>query len=123
MAIGSETPDMMNLPPAVRDLLGESLGDDGEPVVCLRSDTRVDAGSWLRRSPVWLCITADRVVVLVAGRRQHVASVARGSCAGSRYDHATGEVVLEPGDPLRFNRLAFSPREALRILHLLGSPT
>jgi len=118
-----DTHDLTSLPAPARELLRESLGADGEPAVCLRSDTRVDAGSWLRRSPVWLCITPDRVTVLVAGRRRHVARVARSSCAGSRYDHATGEVVLEPGDPLRFYRLAFPPRQALEVLRLLNAPT
>jgi hypothetical protein len=57
----------------------------------------------------------------VAGRRHHVASVPRAACRQSRYDQATGELVIEPGDALRFDRLAFPPREALRILHLLGA--
>lgn len=114
---------MTTLPPTARDLLCAETGSDAEPVLCLESGTRVDAGWWLRRAPVWLCITADRVAVVVAGRRHHVASVPRAACRRSRYDHATGEVVIEPGDALRFDRLAFPPREALRILHLLRAAT
>jgi hypothetical protein len=52
-----------------------------------------------------------------------VASVPRAECRRSRYDHATGEVVIEPGEALRFDRLAFPPRDALRVLHLLGAET
>ena len=111
---------MTALPPTVRDLLRAETGD-AEPVLCLESGTRVDAGWWLRRAPVWLCITADRVAVVVAGRRRHAASVPRAACRGSRYDHATGEVVIDPGAALRFGRLACPPREALHILHLLGA--
>lgn len=113
---------MFTIPPRVRDLLRAETGD-GEPVLCLESGTRVDAGWWLRRAPVWLCITADRVAVAVAGRRHHVASVPRASCRDSRYDHSSGEVVIEPGEGLRFDRLAFQPRQALRILRLLGADT
>jgi hypothetical protein len=113
---------MTTVPPAVRDLLRAETGD-GEPVLCLESGTHVDAGWWLRRAPVWLCITPDRVAVVVAGRRRHVASVPRAECRRSRYDHATGEVVIEPGEALRFDRLAFPPRDALRVLHLLGAET
>ena len=114
---------MTVIPPPVRDLLRAETGSDAEPLLCMKSGTRVDAGWWLRRVPIWLCITADRVVVAVAGRRRHVASVPRAACRRSRYDHATGDVVIEPGESLRFDRLAFPPREALRILHLLGSAT
>ncbi len=112
---------MKGMTPRERDLLRAETGSDAEPVLCLESGTRVDAGWWLRYARVWLCVTADRVVVLVAGRRHHVASVPRADCGDSRYDHATGEVVIEPGARLRFDRLAFPPREALRILHLLGA--
>lgn len=111
------------MPPRVRKLYCAETGSDTDPLLCLQSDTRVDAGSWLKKAPVWLCITEDRVVVVVAGRRHHVASVPRAECKASRYDHATGDVVIEPGDSLRFNRLAFKPREALHILHCLGAPT
>jgi len=111
------------LPPTARDLLCAETGSDAEPVLCLESGTRVDAGWWLRRAPVWLCITAEQCIVLVAGRRSHVARVPRAACRASHYDHASGEVVIDPGDSLRFDRLAFPPREALRILHLLGAET
>ena len=114
---------MKALLPQAQELLRAEIGSDAEPELCMQSGTRVDAGWWLRTAPVWLCITADRVIVLVAGRRHHVASVARADCRQSRYDHATGEVVIEPGETLRFDRLAFPPREALRILHLLGAAT
>ena len=52
---------MTPLPQKARDLLRAETGSDTEPVLCLESGTRVDAGWWLRRAPVWLCITADRV--------------------------------------------------------------
>jgi hypothetical protein len=114
---------MEGMTPAERDLLARAIGTDAEPVLCARSNTRVDAGWWLRRAAVWLCITDDEVTVLAAGRRSHVVSVPRHACRASRYDHAAGEVVIEPGEALRFDRLAFPPREALRILHLLGAET
>lgn len=114
---------MLPVPPDVRDVLLAETGSPADPMLCLRSHTHVDAGSWIRKAPVWLCVTEDRVVVIVAGRRRHVASVPRAACRASRYDHATGEVVIEPGDAIRFDRLAFAPREALRILHLLGAET
>lgn len=114
---------MIRIPPRARDLLHVETGSDAAPEICLQSGTRVDAGWWLRRAPVWLWITADRLAVVVAGRRQYVASVPRSACRGSRYDHATGELVIESGSTLRFDRLAFQPRQALRILHVLKAET
>ncbi|NNC88736.1 MAG: hypothetical protein HKN82_09800 [Akkermansiaceae bacterium] len=98
-----------------QQLLREAAGDSG-PRLCLRTGTRIDAGRWWRRSPVWLCVTDDELILLAAGRRRLLERIAIAECPGTHYNPATGELVVEPGEPLRLRRLKVAPSEALEIL-------
>ena len=91
-----------------------------EPRLCLRTNTRVDAGRWWRRSPLWLCVTGDQLVVLAVARRHYVQYAPLSACAGSHYCHASGELVIEPVEELEFDHLAMSPADALRALSAMG---
>ena len=102
-----------------KKLLSEETGGAG-PLLCVRSQTRIDAGRWWRRTPVWTCIVGDQLILLAVARRRYLERVAIADCQASHYCHATGELVIEPGGALRFNRLALSPREALAILDVLN---
>ena len=107
-----------------KKLLSEETG--GElPVLCIRSGARVDAGRWWRRTPLWLCVVADQLAMLAVGRRRYFAKLPLADCGASHYNHATGELVIEPSEGLRFSRIPLTPREALQILpHLKSdSPT
>ena len=101
-----------------RQLLSGETGD-AEPVLCLRSRTRIDTGGWLRSSPLWLCVAGGRVVTLAAKRRRYVASVAIEDLQAIYYSHSTGELVIEPGEDLMFNRIALSPSQALLVMRTL----
>jgi len=96
-------------------LLAEVSGNR-EPELCLRTKTRIDAGYWWRRAPIWLCVSQDELILLAVGKRRYVQRVALSECSGSLYCHATGELVLAPVKGLETNRLAVSPAEALRVL-------
>ncbi|MFT4548764.1 MAG: hypothetical protein ACI8XO_001426 [Verrucomicrobiales bacterium] len=104
-----------------RQLLHEEVGDKAEARLCVRSRARIDAGRWWRRTPVWLCVVADELVMLAVARRRYVARVAIANCQQSHYNHATGELVIEPGEALQFSKFPLSPRDALGIIDLIQS--
>ena len=104
-----------------RHLLDEITGG-AEPVLCVRSRTRIDAGRWWRRDPVWLCVVAGELVMLAVARRRFFARIPIAECPDSHYNHATSELVIAPEEGLQFSRFALPPRDALRILEHLGTP-
>lgn len=100
-------------------LLREEVGD-AKPVLCIRSATRIDAGRWWRRTPVWLCVMEDELVMLAVARRRYIDAIALEDCQATRYCHASGELVIEPGEDLMFNRFALSLTEALELMRAMG---
>lgn len=100
--------------------------DGAKPRLSVRSATRVDAGRWWRRTPLWVCVTEHDVVVLAAARRRYVQRLPLSECQASHYCHTTGELVIEGSDDLQFSRLAMSPVDGLRVLdaiHLQNTNT
>jgi hypothetical protein len=98
-------------------LIEETNG--AEPLLSVRSDTRVDTGRWWRRSRLWICVTKNDVVVLAAARRIYIQRFAIADCQGSHYCHTTGQLVIEAGEELRHSRLAMSPVDALDVLNAI----
>ena len=101
-----------------RKLLNTETGG-AEPRLVLRTNTRIDTGRWWRRTPLWICVTDNHVVVFAAARRRYVQSIPIAQCQGSHYCHTTGKLVIEAGDELRFSRLVMSPAEGVRVLDAL----
>lgn len=101
-----------------RAILNAETGGAGVRLA-VRSQTRIDAGRWWRRTPLWVCVTDHDVVVLAAARRQYMQRVPVDDCQGSHYCHTTGELVIETDEDLRFRRLAMSPVDGLRVLQTL----
>lgn len=85
----------------------------------LQTNTRIDVGRWWRRVPVWLCVMADELVLLAVGRRKYFERISIADCPGTHYNHASGELVIEPAEELKLHRLKMPPSEALRILKIL----
>ena len=106
------------LPKPVSLLLKQELGNT-PPRLTLRTRTRIDTGKWLGRSPIWLCVTDEQIVLVAVSKRRYFESIRLSECAGSRYCHTTGRLVIEPADRLRFAYLAMSPGEALRVIELI----
>lgn len=104
-----------------KQLLRETVGD-AEPRLTVRSKTLIDTGRWWRRSPMWLCVMADELMMLAVSRRRYVARLPLEGSEGSHYCHTSGELVVEPGEELRVNRFRVSPREALELLKAMGLP-
>ena len=101
-------------------LLREVAGGE-EPRLCLCTKTRVDAGGWLRRAPLWLCATGSRLVLLAVARRRYVACVERAQCRESRYCHATGELLIRPAEGLEFDRVKMSAADAVKVLEWIAT--
>lgn len=104
--------------PLEQQLLQSETGIS-EPRLCVRSDTKVDTGLWWRRSPIWLCITDDELIMLAVARRRLFARIALREIHASRYHHATGELVIEPGESLPLQHFKLPVQEALRVLDLI----
>lgn len=104
--------------PAEQSAYAEAAGG-AEPVLVLRSRTKVDTGRWLRKSRLWLCVTGDALVLVAASKRRYAESVALAGCARTHYNHVSGVLVIEPGEDLRFNQVALPPTRALRVIHLV----
>ena len=104
--------------PLEQQLLQSETGG-AEPRLCIRSGTLVDTGRWWRRSPLWLCATDNELIMLAVGRRRLFARIALRDVPASRYHHASGELVIEPGEELPLRQFKLPPDQALRILHLI----
>jgi hypothetical protein len=98
-------------------LLREEIGD-AEPSLCIRTGTKIDAGNWWRRTPVWLCVVGRELILLAVARRRYFERVAIADCHASHYSHASGELMLKPAESLRFCRFTLSPADALRVLEI-----
>jgi len=90
-----------------------------EPRLSIRTNTRIDAGRWWRRTPLWICITDGDVFVLAAARRQYVQRTPINECQGSHYCHTTGDLVIQADEDLQFSRLAMSPTDSLCVLNAI----
>lgn len=101
-----------------QQLLHEETGS-AEPRLVVCSTTRIDTGRWWRRTPLWLCVVADELVMLAVSRRRYVARLPLDACAGTHYCHTTGELVVEPGEELTYRRFRVTPREALSVLRVM----
>lgn len=103
----------------LESVLLKELTGGAEPKLLLRTRTRIDAGRWWRRTPVWLCITASELILFAVARRRYTERVPLADCQASHYAHSTGELVIDPTESLRIKRLSLTPREALNALDFL----
>jgi hypothetical protein len=104
-------------------LLFEETLCDSEPRLLQRTRTTVDTGRWWRRSPLWLCVTPEEVLLFAVGRRRYLERIPVDECRASFYNHATGELVLAPAETPRFRCLRMKPSEALRVLAVIQPTT
>jgi hypothetical protein len=103
----------------LEEALLDELTDGAEPVLQLRSSSRIDAGRWWRRTPVWICITESELILFAVARRRYVERVPRAECHDSHYLAFTGELVIDSAQTLRMKRIKLTPREALNVIDFL----
>ena len=123
---------LAELPGRVAGVAAEALGDE-DVFVVVRTSTRVDVGSWLGRSRVWLLALAEQFVLLALPRnplarwpnlarrlgvstRPYVERIALSRLRGTTYNHVTGELVLAPANAARLRRLKVTPRDGYQLL-------
>ncbi len=102
----------------------------------VRTDTRVDVGSWLGRRRAWAVALDDALLLFAHGPRPYAERTPYATLRDSTYNHVTGELVLGPGpagggvqsSPAasagieaaaggpRVRRLRMAPHEAWRLL-------
>ena len=114
------------------DVAAEALGD-ARVLVVVRTATRVDVGSWLGPSRVWLFALAEQFLLLAPPRnplarwpglarrlgvstRPYVERIGLSQLRGSTYNHVTGELVLAPANAVRLRRLKVTPRDGYQLL-------
>lgn len=102
-----------------QQLLREQVGVN-KATLSIRCRAKIDAGRWWRKTPLWLCVVEDELVMLAVARRSYAEKIAIAECPDSHYNPATGELVIEPGENLRFNRFKITLREAIQILKILN---
>ena len=100
-------------------VLRQDIGEVS-PRLSIRSVTRIDAGLWCRRVPLWLLVLDRELVLLAAGRRRYVGRVPFEAASGSHYDHQTAALVIAPVEDLPFNQVAMTVADAVRVLRCLG---
>jgi len=84
-------------------------------------DLRLCVLSRLRVAPLWVCATESHLILLAVSRRKYIEQVALADCQASRYCAESGELILEPVETLRFNRIRMTPSDALDVLRAIGS--
>jgi hypothetical protein len=108
--------------PIEQQLLRDNVGA-AKPRLQLRTKTRIDTGRWWRKTPLWLCVMEDELVLLSVSRRRYFERLPFSQSEATHYNHSTGELVIEPAEALQHNRCALTPRDALRVLKFLKSET
>lgn len=102
-----------------QQLLRQQVGVNS-PTLTIRSRVKIDTGRWWRKTPLWLCVVGEELVMLAVARRQYAEKIAIAECPNSHYNPATGELVIEPGENLRFSRFKMTPSEAIQILKIIN---
>lgn len=108
---------------ALESTLLQELTGGAEPKLLLRTRARIDCGLWWRKTPVWLCVTANELILFAVARRRYSERVPLADCHASHYAHTTGELVINPTETLRIRCLSLTPREALDALDFLTKPS
>jgi hypothetical protein len=102
-----------------QQLLREQVGIN-LPTLTIRSRAKIDAGRWWRKTPLWLCVVGGELVMLAVARRRYAEKIAIAECPDSHYNPSTGELVIKPGENLRFSRFKMPPGEAIQILKIIN---
>jgi len=81
--------------------------------------TRVDTGGWMGRRRIVAAAMADRLILLAAGAKPFVESIAFQKLQESLYNHVTGELVLAPATGASLRALDLPSLDAQRLLDMI----
>ena len=115
-----------DLPVAVRDTLAARFPAAAAAPVRWQAETatRLDTGSWLRRSAVHAAVIGDRLVAVAPGERPVIRHWPLATVARAVYNHVTGELVLRQDSDATATpfTLAIDPFAARTLRSLAGHP-
>jgi len=94
----------------------DSLIDEKAVLHVLKTDTKVDVGSWLFKRRVWICLLEMEILLFATGRRPYLERIPLAQLQRSTYNHVTGEVVLSPFESAQVQGLKVMPLCGLQIL-------
>lgn len=111
---------------AERRFYTELIGNSPAYVV-VRTETRLDVGSWLGKSLIWAVATQDELVLFAVGKRAHSERIPFRVLRESLYNHVTGTIALAPAKEIATNQLKLMPAEGYQLLAQIyastGDPT
>ena len=113
---GAASPGLLTVQPALA-----ALRTSDDPLLAVRSRTRLPTGLPLWPQRVWLVLQGGQLVLLAAGRRPLQAAAPLSDLSDSRYNHVTGELLLAPGPTLPVHAIRISPLQADEILRRIAN--
>jgi hypothetical protein len=98
-----------------RRLYQNVLGDE-TAVVLLLTESTIEVGLLFWRSRVWLCATANCLLLFASGRRPLIQKVPFAHIQESLYNHVTGALVLAPNRKYKLAQVQLPPLAAYQVL-------
>ncbi len=96
--------------------LFQNLRGTAKIFMTLCSDTKIDTGSWLKKSHLWLACTENSLLLWAAGKKSFSIKIPYDLLKESIYNHITGELILFPAPQLKYKNIKVSPQDGFQIL-------
>ncbi|MBM4030350.1 MAG: hypothetical protein FJ291_01025 [Planctomycetes bacterium] len=100
---------------AERQLAEDFLGAE-EVFLAVRTDSRVDVGSWLGPGRLWAFALRRELALVAHGPRPHTERIPFSRLQESTYNPVTGELVLAPAQHHHARGLRMPPVEGYQLL-------
>ena len=118
----------VELPPAQRTPLSrkgrlarllksiKAAASDNDVYFCVKTQTKVDVGRWMRKSRVWAIGLSDHMALVARGRNRLAERIPYEQLRESVYNHVTGTLVLAPHELPAVKTLKLNPVDAHQLL-------
>lgn len=83
---------------------------------CVKTQTKVDVGRWMRKSRVWAIGLSDHLALVARGRNGLAERIPYEQLRESVYNHVTGTLVLAPHELPAVKTLKLNPVDAHQLL-------
>ncbi|MCH7725045.1 MAG: hypothetical protein IH991_00990 [Planctomycetes bacterium] len=83
---------------------------------CVKTQTKVDVGRWMRKSRVWAIGLTDHLALVARGRDGLAERIPYEQLRESVYNHVTGTLVLAPHELPTVKSLKLNPVDAHQLL-------
>jgi hypothetical protein len=96
--------------------MAEDFLADEEVLLAVRTDSRVDVGSWLGPGRLWAFALRHELALIARGPRPHTERIPFSCLQESTYNPVTGELVLAPAQHHNARGLRMPPVEGYQML-------